>query len=249
MSRFSGLRLSVSNPAEVAEFYLSHLGMAATTSGDGWRVGYTGEDADIVFLPGGQAYEHSRADNYWKIGITLPNVDMAHAQLTAAGIAVTEPHQFRDIGYMCHLNDPVGFQIELLQHDFESNRPVSAGDASLPLGGGARIGQITLRSDGHVALPAPYSGLGLRQLSIQPVRDLGFTLHFWAFPRDAPPHPALKAVENREWLWKRPYTTLEIQCVDGLTPNANPAYAGLEVAGADDALQSNFSPDNSICFT
>lgn len=249
MPRLSGIRLCVSNPAELADFYVTHLGMTASRDGDHWRVGYAGQDADIVLLPGGSAYEHSRTDIYWKIGITLPNVDIAHAQLIAAGLAVTDPHQFRDIGYMGHLADPAGFQIELLQHDFQANRPVSAGNPNLPLGGGARIGQITLRSGADTPLPTPYAELGMRQLSIQPLPDLGFTLHFFAFGQENPPNDDLEATENREWLWKRPYTTLELQCVDALIPTATPNYAGIEVAGLDDTLRSRISAQNSVYFT
>ena len=249
MPRLSGIRLSVSNPAELANFYVDYLGMTATQDGEKWRVGYPGSDADLIFLPGGAPYSHSRSDDYWKIGITLPNVDIAHAQLNAAGIDVSTPNQFRDIGYMCHLSDPAGFQIELLQHDFAPNRPMSAGDARLPLGGGAVIGQVTLRSGENVTLPAPYADLGLRRLSVQPVRDLGFTLHFWAFTSDAPPNPDLEALENREWLWRRPYTTLEIQSVDGLNPRPNPAYGGLEVEGASDVLKSALTGQNRVYFT
>lgn len=231
MPRLSAVLLSVSDPAELADFYVSCLGMRARRDVEGWRVGYEGIDADILLRPGGSGYRHAPTDRYWKIGITLPNVDIAHAQLTAAGVVVSQPHQFRDIGYMCHLNDPEGFQIELLQHDFQANRPASAGDRNLSLGGGARIGQITLRSTADEILPEPFKNLGMRHLSVQPVKDLGFILHFWAFTQDTPPNPKLDAVENRAWLWKRPYTTLEIQCVDGLVATANSGYAGIGVAG------------------
>lgn len=230
MRRLSGLRLSVSDPAKLADFYVTHLGMTATETPDGCRVGYAGQDADILLQPGGGAYRPARSDRYWKIGITLPNVDIAYAQLCAAGIAVNKPHQFRDIGYMCHLSDPEGFQIELLQHDFDGNRPPDAGDPAQSLGGGARVGQITLRSGDIAATSKRIDALGMRLLSIQPVADFGFTLYFWAFTKDRPPHSDLLAVENREWLWKRPYTTLEIQHVDELTPTPNPGYAGLEIA-------------------
>ena len=234
MPRLSGLRLSVSDPAALADFYATHLGMTARETHEGWRVGYPGQDADLLLQPGGGPYRHARSDRYWKIGITLPNVDIAHRQLSAAGIAVSAPHQFRDIGYMCHLSDPEGFQIELLQHDFETSRPPGSGDPAQPLGGDARIGQITLRSGDIATERESCDTLGLRLLSVQPVAEAGFTLYFWAFTDDTPPTPGLEAVVNREWLWKRPYTTLEIQHLDGLTPTRNAGYAGIEIE-ADDA--------------
>ncbi|MFD1156538.1 VOC family protein [Roseovarius aestuarii] len=231
MPRLSGIRLSVYDPEVLADFYRSHLGMTARETADGWRVGYEGIDADILLRSGGAAYSPARSDRYWKIGITLPNVDMAFDQLSAAGFDVSKPHQFRDIGYMCHLSDPEGFQIELLQHEFEGKRPPGVGNPSLPLGGGARIGQITLRSGDIDASRRSCEDLGMRLLSVQPVTDFGFTLYFWAFTDDILPDPDFEAIENRNWLWKRAYTTLEIQHVDGLTPTRNPGYAGIVIEG------------------
>ena len=52
-------------------------------------------------------------------------------------------------------------------------------------------------------------------LSIQPVPNYGFTLYFLAFTEERPPIADLEAVGNREWLWQRPYTTLEFQHFNG----------------------------------
>ena len=41
--------------------------------------------------------------------------------------------------------------------------------------------------------------------------NFGFTLYFLADQRESPPQPDLEAVENRPWLWRRPYTVLELQ--------------------------------------
>lgn len=240
MPRLSGVRLSVPDPADLAGFYTRFLGMRATDTSQGLRVGYAGDDADIVLLHGGAPYRHDRSDRYWKIGITLPNVDIAHEQLSSAGVPVSQPHQFRDIGYMCHLRDPAGFQIELLQQDFEGNRPHGAGDGTAPLGGGARIGQITLRSGDIAATRAVFDSLGMRLLSVQPVPDLQFTLYFWAYTQEIPPHPELDATQNREWLWKRPYTTLEIQHLPGAHPIRNPGYQGLEIEGVSQGMDDDF---------
>jgi hypothetical protein len=51
----------------------------------------------------------------------------------------------------------------------------------------------------------------MRLLSRQRVLDK-FDLYFLAATSDTPPSPNdLDAIENREWLWKRRYTTLELQ--------------------------------------
>ena len=51
-----------------------------------------------------------------------------------------------DVGYLCHLSDPSGFTIELLQHTFQQNFARSAPDDNFVLGQVAVIGQITTRS-------------------------------------------------------------------------------------------------------
>lgn len=241
MRRLSGVVLSVSDRAKIARFYTDNLGMTARQKGGNIRLGYG--EAEIILQPGGGSYEHARTDRYWKIGITLPNLDLACEQLRAAGIAISAPKQFHDIGYMAHLTDPAGFQIELLQHHFQGNRPPGTGDPTLSLGGGARLGQITLRCGDTTAMHDMCSALGLRLLSVQPVPAHGFTLYFWAFTDDSPPDPNLSAPGNREWLWQRPYTTLEFQHIPGLTPTPNPAYAGLEITGLPTVVDAAYAGD------
>ena len=52
--------------------------------------------------------------------------------------------------------------------------------------------------------------------SVQDISAYGFVLYFLAFTSEDPPCPYdLASVRNREWLWQRPYTTLEIQCRPG----------------------------------
>ncbi|KIC09512.1 glyoxalase [Leisingera sp. ANG-M1] len=227
MKRLSGVRLQVENPENLARFYADVFGMNVQAEGGAWRAGYAGEDADLILLSGGSRAAHSRNERYWKIGICLPDLDIACEQLRQKGVEVSAPHQFRDIGYMAHLHDPEGFAIELLQHDFLGNRPEGAGDASLPLGGGAHVGQITLRTGDIAAELAAHADMKL--LSVQDVSEFGFDLHFLAYTDEVPPDPDLQAVANREWLWRRPYTTLEFQHIAGTKLRDSPAFRGLEI--------------------
>ncbi len=228
--RIAALRLRVADPDRLAEFYRTALGMTVRVEGDIRRLSYPAQDADLLLMPGGGGYVHDRGQRYWKIGISVPDVDLVHAHLRQQGIAVSAPGQFLDIGYMCHLPDPEGFQIELLQHDFEGNRPDGAADPAAPFAQ-ARIGQITLRTGDIAGDDAFCRGLGMRLLSMQEVAPYGFDLHFYAFTSEVPPVPDLWSVENREWLWKRPYTTLEFQHVAGAQFAPVPDYLGIEIAG------------------
>lgn len=228
--RLSGLRLRVADPEQLGTFYTDVLGMSVQAQGVSLRIGYLGQDADLLLMPGGGGYSHDTGQRYWKIGITVPDVDLAAAFLRGKGVEVSDPKQFMDIGYMSHLKDPEGFVIELLQHDFEGNRPANAADPNEPFAQ-ACIGQITLRTGDMAAEDAFCRDQGMRLLSMQDVGQYGFDLHFYAFTDEVPPNPDPWAVENREWLWKRPYTTLEFQHVDGAQFSNVPDYRGLEFQG------------------
>ena len=230
--KIAALRLRVADPEKLAEFYRAALGMTVRAEGPNRRVGYPGQDADLLLMPGGGGYSHDRGQRYWKIGITLPDVDLAAASLRDLGIAVSAPGQFLDIGYMCHLADPEGFSIELLQHDFEGNRPDGAADPAAPFAD-ARIGQITLRTGDIAAEDVFCRRLGMRLMSMQDVAPYGFDLHFYTFTDEVPPEPDLWSVANREWLWKRPYTTVEFQHVAGAQFAPVPDYQGMEIEGLE----------------
>lgn len=229
--RLSGLHLRCADPVSQAAFYTDALGMQTLGGG---RVGYAGQDADLVLQPGGGGYAHDPGQRYWKIGITLPNLDHAVRALRDKGVAVSEPKQFLDIGYMAHLSDPEGFVIEVLQWDFEDNRASDAGDADAPFAE-ARIGQITLRSGDIQTDTAYWKEQGMQLLSLQDVSAYGFDLHFLAFTDEQPPLPDLWAAGNREWLWRRPYTVLEFQHIEQAVFAPVPDLLGIEVSGLDSA--------------
>lgn len=214
LPKIATLTLNVSEPARLASFYCDVLGMRRIKTTPTLVVGYGGEDAQLELAASADPtpYRAIANDRYWKIAITLPDLDCAYRQLRAKGIEVSAPNQFRDIAYMSHLVDPEGNTIELIQHTFGGNTLTCKGDDTLPLGGGARIGLITLRTDD---LDADFricrDQLGMRYLSRQDVPDLGFCLYFFALTEETPLVPDVDAVENREWLWQRPYTVLEFQ--------------------------------------
>ncbi len=187
-------------------------------------------------------YHHKTHDIYWKIGITLPDVDSAVSVLRRKGVSVSDPQQFLDIGYLCHLQDPAGFQIELLQHEFHSVSAPKTPIPDHPLGQCATLGQITLRViDINESLLFYRDIIGMRLLSIQPVTPYGFTLYFLAHTDETPPNADIESVANREWLWQRPYTTIELQHVWGydknhilkLPVNGYPGFGGLTFVTSD----------------
>lgn len=177
-------------------------------------VGYGGQGAMLLLRQASdqEVYLHHSDDRFWKIAINIPNLDLAHEQLASRGITAANPYQFKEIAYMSHLKNPEGHIIELIQHSFEDNPRTSNGDATKPLGGGAEIGLIALRTDNIDAEKLLFlDKLKMAHLSRQEVTDRGFDLYFFAMTSETQPSPDVDSVENREWLWQRPYTTLEFQ--------------------------------------
>jgi catechol 2,3-dioxygenase-like lactoylglutathione lyase family enzyme len=172
---------------------------------------------------------------YWKIGIGLEDVALGQTKIMTKGTQVSDPHQFQEIGYLCHLKDSAGFSLELLQDTFEKNFVKPAERPEMTLGQPGKIGQITIRSSNIDKTLALYEKiLGMKMLSIQEVSQYGFTLYFLAYTDESPPNPDdLNAVDNREWLWQRPYTTLEIQYKPGFeltSLDPNHGVGGMELS-------------------
>ncbi|CAF3331134.1 unnamed protein product [Rotaria socialis] len=238
--------LRVKDPSELIQFYQNNFGMKhieISTSSLPYNVnivGYTknydanfNETSNILHYPTLLEFHHDDSPTatssfvnsgasqvYWKLGITLHDVDYARKFLQSKQVHVGDALQFEDIGYVCHLKDPNDFCIELLQHDFEQKfkAKTNTSDKKLPkdkfpLGYPCCIGQITLQANDIDKTQRFYRDLlGMKLLSIQEVPKFGFTLYFFAWTHENPPQSDIKdATINREWLWKRPYTTIEIR--------------------------------------
>ena len=244
MTRIARHCLRVTDTAKTAAFYTDILGMRNVGTAAAPLLGYEAAEC-LIALQGGASTRQAATprDFYWKIGITVRDLDHAAAFLRRRGWPVSEPRQFRDIGYLCHLSDPQGFTIELLQQGFEG-RHGAVGDGH-PVGAQATLAHITLRINDIDAARVDCACLGLHLVSIQPVDPLGFCLYFFAGIRETRPVADLQAVENREWLWARPYALLELQHVfaGGVQPHdtdhAAVGFAGFALRDeTDGALRS-----------
>lgn len=203
--------LNVTSFAGLEEFYCGALGMTSFGSAEAPLYGFDSNQCLLEFRDSAKSpYLPESNDFYWKIGITVPDLDAAIASLRSQGFSLADPYQFRDIGYMSKIEDPNGFVIELLQQGFEGNaKPVGTGH---PIGGHGILAHITLRvSDITAAQTFCEKTLGLRLISVQPVTEYGFCLYFYCWNEEPTPDPDLVSVDNREWLWRRPYTLLELQ--------------------------------------
>lgn len=224
MPSLSEVSLDVSDPEKSLGFYIQKLGMRLI--GEQVIPGTKTTVYSVSFASGAclklrhdrsrsnsaRDYQPLESDAYWKIGVTIADVDVARERLTSRGVQVTEPEQFFDIGYLCHVEDPDGYCIELLQHKFEQNHRPQPSLKTEILGNVPNLGQVSLNvSSIEDSLAFYRDELGLKLLSRQEVPGREFTL--WFLGRDdlTPPSSLVDAVENREWLWSLPETTLELR--------------------------------------
>ena len=174
----------------------------------------------LVFDPAypfnNQAGTGGRAIGYWKIALSVADLDIAHGRLVEKGIAVNEPFQVPDVAYLCHCEDPDGYCVELIQHRFQQNHVSLSTDNRFALGTPTSFSLITLRTrDPQQSIAFYETELGLRLVSKQEVAHRGFTLYFLSSDAEMPPSGRVEAIENRAWLWQRPYAVLELQHVWG----------------------------------
>ena len=114
---------------------------------------------------------------FWKIGITVPNLDTVAMHLRRSGVSISQPRQFEDIGYMAHCMDPAGATVEVLQQGPKGSEP--AIEAGHPVANGAILAHVTLRVRDPCKRPK-FGGAdqGMHLISVQPLDAYGFTLYF-----------------------------------------------------------------------
>ncbi|CAB9518737.1 glyoxalase bleomycin resistance protein dioxygenase [Seminavis robusta] len=226
--RLDCLTFRVPNAPACQSFYETVLGMSkknGSSSPNNAKVllGYNhpkGMKLSFHESPSCTVRKSTSQDAYWKIGITVKNLDHAVGFLQLQGVPVSQPAQFLDIGYLCHLRDPAGMAIELLQQGFEGDeeQPVNDDDADEeqhPIGCQAILAHITVRSTNKQMQQWCQETMGMRLMSVQPVKPYNFTLYFYTWSHEVlPESDDLEAVKNRPWLWARPYGLLEIQQKD-----------------------------------
>ena len=214
--------LRVADAGQSAEFYQQKLGMTVVSryqqdGRDCYLLGYprdTDQEPPTLLELQSDAGFQRNADapmGYWKIAISVVDVDLARQRLLDKGVSVTPARQVPDVAYLCHLADPDGHCIELIQHRFADNHQPVVPDPAFALGSAAVFSLITYRVKDPQPSLAFYQQLGMRLLSRQDVEFAGFTLYFLGYTDDVLPDPDICAVGNREWLWQRPYTQIELQ--------------------------------------
>ncbi|MDP0563330.1 MAG: hypothetical protein QS721_13790 [Candidatus Endonucleobacter sp. (ex Gigantidas childressi)] len=212
MNKITKQHFRVDNFDGLREFYVDILGMENFSTNNTMIFGFNRNSCYICFHKKCvKPYTSTSNDFYWKIGITLKNLDVAVNYLCEKNIAISAPVQFKKIGYMSKITDPKGFIIELLQQGFLGHEE-KVYDNAHPIGSQGTLAHITLRiNDLEKSQTYFEKKLNMRLMSIQAVEEFEFCLYFYSFSNEVLPNKDLNSVKNREWLWRRPYTFIELQ--------------------------------------
>lgn len=230
--------LYISNVENSLNFYINKLGMKLLTSYKDDKKEFFhlkfNEDTneailELIFEPNNTQtiYQniHDRLIGYWKFSISIKDVNIAREKLIEYGVEVTTPFQVPNIGYLCHFKDPDGYDLELIQHRFEENYKKEKANFNYKLGNKAIFSLITYRvTNIEKSLDFYINTLNMRLLSKMDVSQRGFDLYFLGFTNDTLPNKNVEALENREWLWQREFTMIELQYIKNYSNTKNFSY-------------------------
>jgi hypothetical protein len=158
-------------------------------------------------------------------------LDYACQDLLTKNVAVLSPKQFEDIGYIPHLSYPEGFQIKLLQHASQGQKKVQWCKPMSLLVADASLGR-SLYVPLILTEKFPILLMKWVRISSQSNLCLPMVLAFTFLPtrmHENPPQSDLLAVQNRPWLWQRPYTVAELQHIHD--SDADLLFAEVGLAG------------------
>jgi glyoxylase I family protein len=106
-----GLFFRSENPAGLAKWYKTHLGISLVPTSYEEKPWYQ-EAGPTVFAPFSKDSTYFGREQSWMINFRVANMDRMIDQLRAAGVTVAEPQSFPN-GKFARLHDPEGNPIEL----------------------------------------------------------------------------------------------------------------------------------------
>lgn len=174
--------------------------------------------------------DRDRLEGYWKISIAIKDVDIARKKLIQMGIEVSDGFQVPDVAYLCHLYDPNGYCIELIQHKFSHNHTSEPENPDFVLGNPPVLSLVTYRAkDIDSSLDFYTKVLGMNLLSRMALPQRGFDLYFLGFSPE--PEEDVESINIREALWQRPNTMIELQQIHKYSPMTDFSYDVSEETG------------------
>jgi glyoxylase I family protein len=110
-----GLFFRAQDPQALGRWYLEHLGVNLTPTGEGQTV-WQQEAGPTAFTPFPEKSGYfGDPQKVWMVNFRVHDISKMVAQLRAAGIEVKDPESYPGLGSFTRLHDPEGNPIELWQ--------------------------------------------------------------------------------------------------------------------------------------
>jgi len=110
-----GLFFRAHDPKALGNWYREHLGIGLTPTSGGEPV-WEQEAGKTIFTPFPEATKYFGDPNkVWMVNFRVHDLDKMVAQLRTAGIEVSDPQSYPNVGRFARLHDPEGNPIELWQ--------------------------------------------------------------------------------------------------------------------------------------
>lgn len=228
--RIAAHRLRINNPNAALDFYQNRLGMTliqqySSQQGTHYRLAFDAKQAalELIYHPDINvrvAAQPCKTEGYWKFSIAVDDLDATRRCLIEQGVRVGECLAVKGLAYLCHLTDPDGYCIELIQKTLQTTpveqRHTATGMASLNLSS-LRVKHAQRSIDF-------YRGIGMKLAYSYRSEPMQMELFFLVSTADVAilERPSDRLIE--EQLWQFPHTILELQQRDGTKDNADFSY-------------------------
>ena len=112
MLGIGGVFFRANDPDALGQWYLKHLGIPLTPTGEEGDTVWEQEAGQTVFTPFEASTDYWPASKQWMLNFRVRDLDKMVAQLRSAGVEVT-PNPDESFGRFARLHDPEGNAIEL----------------------------------------------------------------------------------------------------------------------------------------
>lgn len=224
--RLSAHRLLIKNPESTLDFYQNVLGMTLirqkeSKAGQHYWLSFDAKQAELELVYQTDiefeiAPQPCKTEGYWKFTVAVEHLEFTRSQLLNKNVAIGPCFEVQDLAYLCHLTDPNGYCIELIQ------KTLKKPSTTLPCHHSFNLS--TLRVKNAKQSVQFYESLGMRLVYTYRSDARQMTLYFLISKSDANElaQPSDQLIEEK--LWQFPYTVLELQQLDGTAEDPNFHY-------------------------
>lgn len=211
----SAHRLLIKNPEATLDFYQNILGMKLLKKHESqdqthYFLSFNEATLELVYRPENDLEvppQPSKTVGYWKFSVAVDSITSMRELLVKKGISVGEIFEVQGLALLCHLTDPNGYCIELVQ------KTLKLGSVNKKAANTFNL--LTLRVKNLEHSSAFYHSVGMKTIYTYRSEERKMTLAFLSSLDNVDaimqkPHCSLE-----EKLWQSPYTLLELQHLDG----------------------------------